>query len=175
MLRTRSLHAFLMCLAMLACAFDAPRAVAPSIVVVELFTSEGCSSGPPADTLLQRLADASPVEGVQIVALGEHVDYWDQQGWKDRFSSVALTNRQRVYAQALNTESIYTPQMIVDGRAEFVGSDADGDAAGQPVRTEIAIDHAWRRDNINVIAFVQEARSRHIVAAAVVPRQSARR
>ena len=99
------------------------RAAEPAVVVVELFTSEGCSSCPPADTLLRRLVDAPPVSGVQIVALGEHVDYWDQQGWKDRFSSAALTHRQEAYARALNVESIYTPQMVVDGRAQLVGSD----------------------------------------------------
>ena len=92
-------------------------------VVVELFTSEGCSSCPPADALLQRLAAAGQ-DGVQVIALGEHVDYWDRLGWKDRFSSNELTARQQTYAARFNIESIYTPQMVVDGRSEFVGSDA---------------------------------------------------
>ncbi len=100
------------------------RAANQTPVLVELFTSEGCSSCPPADTLLQRLVDTSPVAGAHIIALGEHVDYWDQQGWTDRFSSAALTNRQRIYSQAFNLDSIYTPQLVVDGRAECVGSDA---------------------------------------------------
>jgi len=95
-------------------------------VIVELFTSEGCSSCPPADVLLQRLAESSSGSGPEIIALGEHVDYWDHQGWKDRFSSALLTNRQRTYAARFNNESIYTPQMVVDGRAELVGSDAAG-------------------------------------------------
>jgi len=92
-------------------------------VVVELFTSEGCSSCPPADALLQRLAAAGQ-DGVRVIALGEHVDYWDRLGWKDRFSSGELTARQRTYASRFNIDSIYTPQMVVDGRTEFVGSDA---------------------------------------------------
>ena len=99
-------------------------ATIPPPVVVELFTSEGCSSCPPADALLQRLVDASSASGPEIIALGEHVDYWDHQGWKDRFSSAALTKRQQLYAARFSNESIYTPQMVVDGRAELVGSDA---------------------------------------------------
>jgi hypothetical protein len=91
-------------------------------VVVELFTSEGCSDCPPADNVLARLA-TQPVPGVQILALGEHVDYWDKQGWRDPFSSSAFTARQVDYTRALHIESAYTPQMVVNGRDEFVGSD----------------------------------------------------
>src|SRR5919197_1244382 len=93
-------------------------------VVVELFTSEGCSSCPPADQLLERLAAAGAIDGAQVVALGEHVDYWDRLGWRDRFSSPAFTARQAVYVRRFNDESAYTPQMVVDGRAGLVGSDA---------------------------------------------------
>ena len=100
-------------------------AAAAVTVIVELFTSEGCSSCPPADALLQKLVDSQPVADVQIVALGEHVDYWDRLGWKDRFSSASLTARQQSYGNHFRLDSIYTPQMVVDGRAEFVGTDVN--------------------------------------------------
>jgi hypothetical protein len=119
--------------------FAAHAATPSTPIVVELFTSEGCSDCPPADTLLEKLAAAQPVGGAEIIALGEHVDYWDRLGWKDRFSSAAVTSRQQVYQTRFGTESIYTPQMVVDGRAEFVGSDAN--AARKAIEHAVTVAH----------------------------------
>ena len=91
-------------------------------VVVELFTSEGCSSCPPADALLAQLAAEQPVAGAQVIPLEEHVDYWNGQGWFDPFSSWEFTERQQEYGRKFDTGSVYTPQMIVDGHSEFIGS-----------------------------------------------------
>src|SRR6266849_4129390 len=91
-------------------------------VVVELFTSEGCSSCPPADALLARLTEQQFYENAQLITLEEHVDYWDNQGWTDPFSSRDWTSRQNVYAGILGNRNPYTPQMVVDGTEEFNGS-----------------------------------------------------
>jgi hypothetical protein len=91
-------------------------------VLVELFTSEGCSSCPPADRTLAKLSNEQPVENAEIVTLAYHVDYWDYLGWKDRFSSPRYSQRQTVYALSFGLNSTYTPQMVVDGKYEFVGS-----------------------------------------------------
>lgn len=118
-------------------AAPAPAAGEPPIVV-ELFTSEGCSSCPPADAFLKELA---AVTGV--VVLSEHVDYWNRQGWTDPFSSASFTERQQAYAQRLGSE-VYTPQMVVDGRKQFIGSDRDAAVAalreaGQTPKATMAV------------------------------------
>lgn len=92
-------------------------------VVVELFTSEGCSSCPPADRALKFLSEQQPVANAEIIPLAFHVDYWDNLGWKDKFSSASFSKRQELYVSQFGLDSSYTPEMVVDGRSEFVGSD----------------------------------------------------
>jgi hypothetical protein len=224
-------------------------------VLVELFTAEGCSSCPPADVLLDKMITTQPAGGAVLVGLGEHVDYWNQQGWRDRFSSAAFTRRQQQYALRSRNEDTYTPQMVVDGGVGFAGTDinetrraiegaiarphgvihltvdpqsrdtntialaieisrlpapADGTAdlivavtedglrtevksgenrgrtlthaavvrkmvtvasvgaSEQSARTTIDIGQDWRRERVKIVAFVQQRRSRRVLATAVM-------
>ncbi|MAX25154.1 MAG: DUF1223 domain-containing protein [Phycisphaeraceae bacterium] len=93
-----------------------------SFVVVELFTSEGCSSCPPADRVLSQLRQEAAKAQSPVYTLAYHVDYWDRLGWEDRFSSEQWTQRQYQYAQAMRSRQVYTPQMIINGQHAFVGS-----------------------------------------------------
>jgi hypothetical protein len=110
---------------------------ARSLVLVELFTSEGCSSCPPADRLLSLIAATDK----RVVALAFHVDYWDTGAWKDRFSSHLYSQRQEFYGGRFKLDAIYTPQMVVDGSAQFVGNDSkrSGEAITQAAKVPKAV------------------------------------
>lgn len=94
-------------------------------VLVELFTSEGCSSCPPADNVLEELSIKQPIANTEIIVLSEHVDYWNRLGWKDPYSSNEFSLRQSSYAQVFRNSSVYTPQMVINGQDELIGSDKE--------------------------------------------------
>jgi hypothetical protein len=111
-------------------------------VVLELFTSEGCSSCPPADRLLQSLDEKQPFTGADLVVLSEHVDYWNGDGWVDPYSSRLFSERQRWYAEQFGLDGVYTPQVVVDGQRETVGSNA--------VAIRNAVETAIRSDKVTL-------------------------
>ena len=132
-----------------------PAATAQNPVVVELFTSEGCSSCPPADSVLMALSRQGSQSGPPLILLGEHVDYWNYIGWTDRFSSAQFSQRQNDYAKALHGQ-VYTPQMVIDGRVEFVGNEMGevrrriDEAAKQP--KPVKVDLRWEGKDLHVSA-----------------------
>jgi len=125
-------------------------------VVVELFTSQGCSSCPPADDLLADLAERS-----DVLALSLHVDYWDYIGWKDPYASPVYTARQRRYAGALELRYVFTPQIVVDGRQSIVGSRRE-----DVLR---AVDEAASRRKIMELEFVPKGGGRVVIPAGHAP------
>jgi hypothetical protein len=98
----------------------------PKPVLVELFTSEGCSSCPPADALLRELDGTRTSAGQLIVGISEHVTYWNSLGWSDPFSASVYTDRQNAYGAKFGLDSVYTPQMVIDGAQQVLGSDRGG-------------------------------------------------
>ena len=116
-------------------------------VLVELFTSEGCSSCPPADALLQTIDRDQNIPGARVIVLSEHVDYWDHDGWRDPFSSPEMTARQEAYVVRFSQESAYTPEAVIDGGRGLTGSDRRSlisavEEAAQRPKAEIGITNA---------------------------------
>lgn len=110
------------CCAAVAYAHRTGDTTAPIPVVVELFTSEGCSSCPPFDTFLRKVDTLQPVKGVEVIGIEEHVDYWNQDGWVDPYSALQWTQRQEGYVARFKDKSAFTPQLIVDGDKEILGT-----------------------------------------------------
>ena len=135
---------------------DRARESAP--VLVELFTSEGCSSCPPADELLRQINGKHTDSGRLIVGVSEHVTYWNQLGWSDPFSSATYTQRQDAYGQRFHLDSVYTPQMVINGEEQFVGSDSASllhalNKKEQPAQASVRIDSVTSNGNALTIAF----------------------
>jgi len=124
--------------------FVHPASAGEPIAVVELYTSQGCNSCPPADEMLDELAKRE-----DVVALSLHVDYWDYLGWKDTFGSAEFVTRQRGYARANGRRTIYTPELVVEGKTHVVGSNPAA------VKRALEMAHARARNNLDV-SFVRD-------------------
>src|SRR5882757_351785 len=159
------------CVLAIAAALASGAAIAePRPVVVELYTSEGCSSCPPAEAFMGVLAQRP-----DVLPLSFHVDYWDNQGWHDRFSSPDATRRQRAYASKLHHDSVYTPQAIIDGQTDLVGSRnaailSELTKVHEGVDTHIALDRQYldvsvaaqtggKQSDVLLIGYLREATS----------------
>jgi len=136
-------------------------------ILVELFTSEGCSSCPPADAALARLHEKQPVPGVQLLVLSEHVDYWNNLGWRDPFSDEQFTDRQSRYAPVVAGSRVYTPQAVVDGQVDVLGSDEDGIV--RAARGAAAAPHG----SVQIVRNVQNVQNAHIAATDLPPHGAA--
>lgn len=134
-----------------------PQSESRRQVLVELFTSEGCSSCPPADQLLAALDATQPIEGAQVIVLSEHVTYWDHEGWRDPYSLDEVTDRQKWYDDEFGLSQVYTPQAIVDGAVQVLGSDEQKLAQAVSTATadqkeNLAIDNAtWTGDGVSFV------------------------
>lgn len=162
---------------------QAPAAAGTPVAILELFTSEGCSSCPPADAMLRALNLRQAGSGQLIVGISEHVTYWNRLGWKDPYSAEQFTERQETYAQRLSARGPYTPQMVLNGREEFVGGDGakldralkddarrshatleilEHAAAGNELRVRIALRGAGQKP-LDLIAVVTDDADRTVV------------
>lgn len=129
----------------------APGREGATPVLLDLFTSEGCSSCPPADRLLAVLGERQPFAEADLVVLSEHVDYWNHAGWRDPYTSKLFSDRQRQYTKHLRLEDVYTPEVVVDGAYEGVGSHAAA------VQTNVT-----KATGSQIMAFLQAERSKRV-------------
>jgi hypothetical protein len=123
-------------------------------ILVELFTSEGCDSCPPADAVLMRLAQQRNIAGAEVIVMSEHVDYWNHLGWTDPYSSRQFTQRQNEYADALGA-NVYTPQIIVDGRHDVLGSNYAAvvdtvSRASRNAKAPLTVEAKWREKTLDL-------------------------
>ena len=167
----RSLMVALFCLPVFCVAAQGQQADQRVPVLVELFTSEGCSDCPPADALLAELDARQFVPGAEAIVLSEHVTYWDHQGWHDPFSLDAMTQRQEEYSRRFSLDSAYTPQMVVDGATQFVGSNgrallaAVSKAAAKP-KSSLAIESAkWENGTVRFAVRGDNGKGAKLIAA----------
>ncbi|HKF49065.1 MAG TPA: DUF1223 domain-containing protein [Terracidiphilus sp.] len=152
-------------------AFARGPAAAGTPVLVELFTSEGCSDCPPADDLLARLDREQFAPGVHAIVLSEHVTYWNHQGWEDPFSMQQVDYRQQDYVQHFGLQSPYTPQMVVDGAQQFVGN--NGPALNLAMTKAVSdskqpldiVDAQWNKDGVHFGVHTSAAHGEHLFAA----------
>ncbi len=144
-----------------------PANAGPRPIVVELFTSQGCSSCPPADALLRDLAQRR-----DLLALGFHISYWDRLGWKDPLSNPAATERQKAYARRFTGGQVYTPQIVVDGTSEMVGSDRAAVLAALAEAKPEAIAPVTFADNRRSVAIGRASGTGEVLLVRFIRRQT---
>ena len=139
-------------------------------VLVELFTSEGCSDCPPADRLLEELDTKQPIPGVQAIVLSEHVTYWNHLGWRDPFSLDEVDQRQNEYGERFHLDSVYTPQAVIDGAAQLVGNNGAGlaqaveHAGSTPKKPFTISDARWENGSVSFSVHGQAEAGSQLVA-----------
>ena len=151
-----------------------PTDVGEDAILVELFTSQGCSSCPPADKVLQKLNQEAQDGKLSLVALSYHVDYWNRLGWRDPYSQAAFSDRQRIYARHINDRGVYTPQLVINGQSGHIGSRqrevraAIAEANLLPVEIEAAATWSQQENTIKIDYNLSEFRDQATLQLALV-------